>query len=383
MARNTKPARRRRSRRRRKAGSSRVGSSNPRTRIPSAGLKKLSVMRNFSLYPKQWKQIDSTSWLDKMIRYGSIAMKVFTTLILSEDGVGATWQITGVVETILLGPEDLVWSSPLREDGLIGAFPVPGVGLSAILAPTVDYQQGKFDRLVIKLTAGSELAKRAGRVSMAITPLTLEAAVAVEEKKIKTPSFDQLVLMPGAVTAPLGPTLTLVYVPKAGEFGSSYSTLGQPDMPNKDKPDTITGGLNVLALHVGYQDFAASTADPSVLYAPEEALFNVDVSGAVSLKQWGTTWIRGRPMFSDSTKVGCCIGNMFTDIPAQFFEPRKSGLFLPWEKMNSHLRRIVSLQSSSPHPLSILLPEDTCDEEEDSSFEFLLASSLKIVSPSP
>lgn len=379
MGRNQPSRKRRRSKRRRKAGlRSRAGTSNPRTRIPPDGLRKLNVMRNFSLYPHQWVESGS-SWLDKLIRYGSVAMKIFTTLLLSDHSVGATWQIVGTVEAILIGPEDLAWSSPLREEGTVSYSHRPGLGVSLTTAPTIDYRQGKINTLTVKVTPGSELSRRAGRVSVAIAPLTLDVAqtCATDEKKIVTPTFEQLLLMPGAVTAPFGPVISQTWRPHQSDLGQQFTTLGQANKPDKDKPDYIVGGVPVLAVYVGYQDMAASTADPSALYAPEEALFNVDISGSLHLKQWGTSWIRARPHWSDASTIGASVGNVQLSIPSDHFVLKEGSLFLPWDKMSSRLRELATLQSSLSHPLSFLALDD---EEEDD--DFVMLDNLRLTSPS-
>lgn len=381
MGRTKSNNKRRRTNRRRKTGArARVGQSNPRTRISPAGLKKLSVMRNFSLYPRQWTQTGGRSWLDKLSSLGSIAMRIFTMLLSTDQGVSTTWQIVGSVQVILIGPEDLAWSSPIKENGLLTVTHQEGLGVSAVLAPTIDYQQGKITRFTVKLTAGSEASRRAGRVSMALSSLTRGLASRYREDatRIKVPTFDQLVLMPGAITAPFGPTLTQSWVPSVSDVGGTFTAIGQDWKPQPTDPSAEYGGEPVVALYVGYQDFACSTADPSALYAPEEALFNVDISGYLHLKQWGSSWIRARPHVSDASVIDATIGNMRTLIPGSNFTFKDGVLTLPWEKMTPRLQKYATLQASLSHPLSLLTQEDDAGDEE---FEFVALNNLKIQSP--
>lgn len=346
--------RRRRSRRNRRSApkQGQVSKTSPR------GLSKYSTARSFSLYPKQWEQATNSSWLDKLVSYGSIAMKIFTTLLAS-DHLSSTWCVTGTVQCIVLGVEDLLWSSPLKEDGFISASYSAGLGVATKFAPQVDYRQGKIDSLTVKITVGAENSKRAGRICMAVVSLTESESDAFKaaKKGIPIPSFDQLLLYPGAVTGPMTcGVLSRTWRPKSSDYGMSFKQIGQDVKPGDSNPP---GGSPVVAVYVGYQDMASSNATPSTLYAPEEALFNLDIHGTVHCREWGTSWIRKWPITMKTDDVTMCFGRERFELDSSLLTLNDKGLLTAnLSSLPPVIRRMIKSPDVDWSTHQLVLPTD-------------------------
>jgi len=354
----------------------RVARSSPRTVIPSRGLNGFSAMRNFSLYPHQWVQ-KGTSWLDSLAKWGAVAMRIFSTFVTVDNKhLTTTWTVTGTVQAIAFGVEDLVWSSPLREMRPASLTYIPGVGAASTYVPSLDYRQGKVNTLSVKLTCGSELAKRAGRVTLALYPLSATEAAAYQQDKssLVVPTYDELLLMPGAVTAPLGTVVSRTWSPKSCDYGHLINSLGQVSAPTAKDGSDLKGGAPVVVVCVGYQDMAASTADPSALYAPEEALFNVDVSANVNLRDWGTVYTRSLPISGPSDTVSCELAGSRIPIPTSRFTPTRAGLQLPFDALSQEHQTLALLQGGA-HEVRVI----PCDFRDPLVSE--LEAAMNIVSP--
>jgi hypothetical protein len=220
-------------------------------------------------------------------------MEVFTTLaqIASVEG-RTTFCIVGASQAIALGPEDMLVNSPICENVTYKVAPVDAQNVKQFAAPALDYRQGKINRLVVRINTSGELSKRAGRIACALVPLTLERAT-LSKVTVTALSFRELSQLPGAITAAAGTPLSLAWSPTSQDWGMQMQEVGQFNNP-ADDTDPL-GGYPVVMLHVGYQDMASSSPAPAGLYAPEEALINVDIQANISLREYGRSWIRPHP----------------------------------------------------------------------------------------
>lgn len=277
-----------------------------RQTLPALGLGMLRLLRNFTLYPKQVaSSTPATSWLDSLVKYGAIAMKLFLAAVAYTRDVGATLAPCAAVQCIAVGPEDLLWSSAIKEVRKINVLDDKGAEIT-LSCPCIDYRQARLRQLCVRVTPSSDMAKRGGRICIAIVPLTLaEAEKAVAGTLVLTQlDFSLLIQMPGATLAPASRPVSKIWRPKSSDLGHEFRECGDSVTPTFRK-QTPNGGYPVCLVYIGFQDMAGSKPDASVLYSPEEATFNVDMSGAVDLREYGTSYIRKYPrVLFNSSSVG-------------------------------------------------------------------------------
>lgn len=267
-----------------------------RQTLPAIGLGMLKLLRNFTFYPKQVAaSTPATSWLDSLVKYGAIAMKLFLAAIAYTRDVGATLAPCAAVQCIAVGPEDLLWSSAIKEVRKINVLDDKGAEIT-LSCPCIDYRQARLRQLCVKITPSSDLAKRGGRICIAVVPLTLAEAekAAAGTLVLAQLDFSLLIQMPGATLAPASRPVSKVWRPKSSDLAHEFRECGESVTPTFKK-QSPTGGLPVCLVYIGYQDMAGSKPDASVLYSPEEATFNVDLSGSVDLREFGTSYIRKYP----------------------------------------------------------------------------------------
>lgn len=286
--------------------------------LPTVGVGLLRLIRNFMFYPKQLSgDKTSTSWLDALVKYGAVAMKLFLAVVTYTEGVGAVMAPYCSVQCLSIGPEDLVWSSAIKEVRRLTVFDKDGKTVD-IVCPTLDYRQARVRSMTVKVTPSSELAKRGGRICVAVVPLTLKEAEKIVDGRIPIQQLDfsLLVQTPGAIVKPASRAITHTWRPKSSDLGKEFLECGTTTTPTYAQ-QSPSKGLPVCMVYFGYQDMACSKPDASQMYAPEEAMFNVDISGMVDLREYGTSYIRKAPtcVFSSDN-----IGVVHPDrlIPADF-----------------------------------------------------------------
>lgn len=173
--------------------------------------------------------------------------------------------------------------------------------------PCIDYRQARIRSLTVRVTPSSDMAKRGGRIVIAIVPLSLAEAISLNQGTLPIQQLDFALLlqMPGATVSAANRTVTKTWKPKTSDIGHEFREIGSVVTPTAAQPSP-TGGIAVALVYLGYQDMAGSKPDPTTLYSPEEATFNVDVSGMVDLREYGTSFIRKHPKVvfsSDSVGV--------------------------------------------------------------------------------
>lgn len=273
--------------------------------LPAVGVGSLRLIRNFTFYPKQLasdKPVDNF-WLDKLLAYGAIAMKIFLAAVAYTRSVGATLAPYASVQCIAIGAEDLLWSSAIKEVRRVDVFDDQGKTFT-LSCPCVDYRQARLRQMTVRFTPSSDLAKRGGRVCIAIVPLSLAEAekLVAGTSSVQQVDFSLLLQMPGATVAPASRVVSKSWKPKTSDLGHEFRECGSSVTPTF-KVQAPAGGLPICLVYLGYQDMAGSKPDPTVLYSPEEATFNIDISGAVDLREYGTSYIRRNPkqLFNTAT----------------------------------------------------------------------------------
>lgn len=287
--------------------------SNPPSTLRNAarlGIASHAVMRSFQCYPRLPSSTaqPQDSWLDKLVRYGSLAMKLFAFVVGEESPYNAVSAIVGSTQTILVGPEDLLYGNAIQE---VEAFQVRQDVTE--LVPILDYKQARISMLSIRVTPGAELARRGGRVAIAVVPLTAQEvewyrptnAFGSNWRTKDSVPFDTIVQLPGATIAPASAPMTVTWRPKTTDYGFRFLQMGVPDAPSlAEASQASRGGDPVVKIFIGYRDFASSKPDPTTTYAPEEAMIHLDIRGHVQLTENRRVYIRPYPpRVSDTSSV--------------------------------------------------------------------------------
>lgn len=249
----------------------------------------------------------SDIWLDSLKLFGLIALKLFlftitksTRTVRNQAGqhfTATTTYVTSAVQSILIGAEDVLWSSPLvetedrKKDDTI------------YKVPCIDYQQAKMSSATIRITGGSALQSRAGRFVACIVDLSEEELSRyIPANETQPPSqpdawtFQDVIQMAGAVTAPFGTPITLVWRAKPATYAYRFLGIGQTRIEDVDWTKNLQGGRPCFRLVIGYQDYASNSGAVSDLYSPSEALVHIDIRGHVQLKESGRRYIRSWPL---------------------------------------------------------------------------------------
>lgn len=323
-----KPNRRRTTKRpRRPRGQKRM-----RRQLPTSALRNNSTvslrapaMREFCMFAKQitasvsnYGDVDKSKdiWLDSLLTIGLIALKVFITIFTSTKQILTTSAdrkfiatgsyITSAVQSILIGAEDLLYSSPIMETENHTA------GGQDYAVPCIDFQQVRMSACVIKVSSGSAHSSRAGRFVACLIDLTEEELGYYVDFSVDTKadvnkrdswSFQEVAHMPGAVTAPFGVPITLHWRARPTSYANRFLSLGQANIEGATFTKNLRGGKPNFRLIIGYQDFASTTGSATSLYAPDEAILNVDVRGQVVLREKGRRYIRFTPIVTMDSAV--------------------------------------------------------------------------------
>lgn len=290
-------------------------------RLPASAIRnnasvsvRAPAIRELCIFAKQFTQTmtDYTGaakniWLDSLKLFGLIALKIFLTTLTSTTktitsasgpSLATTSYITSAVQSILIGAEDVLWSSPIVETEEMKAKN------SAIYkVPCIDYQQAKMSSAVIRITSGSAISSRAGRFVACVLDLSEEeiprympANETLPVNRVDSWSFQDVIQLAGAVTAPFGTPITINWRARPTTYAYRFLGIGQTRIEDVDFTTNLRGGRPCFRLIIGYQDFASLDGAASSLYSPDEALVHIDIRGHIQLKESGRRYIRSWPV---------------------------------------------------------------------------------------
>lgn len=297
----------------------RVSHRTASTGIRPSAVTRYSALRSFIVYPKKATNDDKTPvgplWLDKLYKYGLMALRLFTVLLaspgISDDGTidTAEWKfaVTSVCQGFWIGVDDFIINSPISES-------ITRFGKNHLAR--FDYKQGRVSSFSISVTPGSELAKRAGEYVIAVVMLSIEQSSIVVDPNypptggvVYLPdivSFEDAMQYPNAVVCPCDkPTQITVHTSgNAAEWhriGHYIETADTADFP---------GGPPIVKVVIGYRDMSASSPNAAYLYTPEEATLQVEMTAKMAFREPGSAFIRTRPLKSmDDTKIQATLDN--------------------------------------------------------------------------
>lgn len=335
----------RRSRRRsRRIRSRRVGiSRNPAVfrNPPNTGGRRLGATRSLEFYPASVDPNASTptptkSWLQYIAAIGTYAMKLFimswplTDTEFSSEDLAHTGAIVGAVQSLLVGPEDLLSRSPVAISSDLFK------GLSVQGSYVVNYRQAKIDFLKICVSAGAKSSELAGRMAVAVVPLTYGESSSYFDGfgRFNSPedivTFDQLIMYPGAVVSPFRQPISITWRPRRTDWASEFQQIGQT-LSDVQSASLTSGSFPCVKVLIGYQDFSNTSADPVAMYGEGEALLHVDLHGSLRVRDNMLRVCRGCPLYSmDFGRAGIMnrYGAFVGEISLSQISRTKSGLLL-------------------------------------------------------
>lgn len=286
-------------------------------RLPRAASKntrsthlRIPVMRDFCIYPAEYSTgLTRTSggWLEWLKVFGAIALKLFIifatsskTLLRSGKKVRATnAYVSGSVQSIFVGAEDLIWASPLveREEKRTAS--------STVSVPVVDYRQARMVHCTVKITPGGALKERAGRYVVCLLDITDTEWNRYKPTARQGPmphhdswTFNDVMQMAGAVTAPYGTPVTLTWRARPSVVAYRFLEMGEFDIDGLDYSKNIWGGRPCFRLVIGYMDFASGDGKIGSLYSASEAMLHVDMRSELQLREPGRQYIRSWPIIT-------------------------------------------------------------------------------------
>lgn len=323
----------RRNRRIRRGKGSNKRSKMSSNRVPPSAIRnnstvsvKVPAIRDFTVYSTQPTAAVSLSelcdgnratklmWLDALKTVGLFALKIFiSTLLATERFIvqGLQYEatksyITSAVQSVFIGAEDLLLSSPLCETEDMK------VKDTIYKVPCIDYRQARMTNAVVRLTPGSEWSKRAGRYAVVCMNISEEEWTTYESRG-STPevsrhdswTFQEVVQMPGAIVAPFGTPLTVRWKAHPYSYANRFLAIGQPGVQGWDFSTNLFGGKPAFRLIIAFQSFASATGDVTDTYSPNDALLQVDIRARISLLEAGRAYIRSWPLTTmDTSMVG-------------------------------------------------------------------------------
>lgn len=252
------------------------------------GVISWNTLRRLTIFPRKVGKdgADTTQWWLSTLKWvGSIALQLITVLLGSEGfeqhkvlyasesqkRYTAGSAVVGSIQSLILGAEDLVASSPLTTLTKNGKVFL------------CKFHQGRIMHLRVTLIPGAPISKRGGTLAMALLPLTLgenlDFAKSTDESEKWT--FDDVCRLPRAVVQSSSSPISVVYSPRIGELAYDWMDVGFPS----GQGSTKVGGQKSLRLVVAYMDVSSNSADVSEEYALTEASFELVFDGRVELRE--------------------------------------------------------------------------------------------------
>lgn len=229
--------------------------------------QRLRVHRRCAVYPKT----TTASWLDKLSWFGSIALRIFSTIYGVTDDLDATTVITGAGTTILLGPGDFAAAS-------IAAAPVfTATDREVQACRAIPFERCALRHLKIRIVPAVDLGSRGGMYAACIIPVDSQDANFMQSDIVNkySPDFDSIIKNPASRMAQVTQPLTL-----------NISRRTRPvDVRVNGWTDTA-GWMNAYpqyALIIAYSDLATNTAGAETHYRPASSLFEVHMTGDIVL----------------------------------------------------------------------------------------------------
>lgn len=250
-------------------------------------------------------------WLDALKAIGIFALKIFVTTLLSQPPIlfngrkylANKMYITGAVQSVFIGAEDLLHSSPLVERVSKVANKI------TYEIPCLDYCQARMTRAIVRITPGSDWKDRAGRYAIACLNISEEEWNAYYPttktnvlRRGDSWTFQEVVQMPGAAVAPFGIPITVTWKAHPYSYANRFLEIGQHELDGWDFSTNLLGGKPCFRLIIAYQSFASASGKVADTYSPNSALVQLDMRAHIALQESKRTYIRSWPLITMDTK---------------------------------------------------------------------------------
>lgn len=290
-----------RPRRQNKQRSTRSSKRSRRSRTGIGSMDIVSVRKDFEIFPSSKTGVGSSAWLDALKFFAVIVAKIILAVTtLTADTV--TYPLA-MVQVIYISAEDLLSRHK---------FCYTDSGTKRKILP---FDEAKVVSIKATLSCTAKTMDKCGRMMLAILPVTETEAVSV----LKDPSQ---VVVPSDF---LGPSLTdqkfKCAVGSASRsistsfrptgYNASYYRIGDP-APGNSKTIPL-GGQPVFKVFIGYQNLSTNgTLDET--YSPENASFNLSLSGRILTKGASPVAIREVPIWSRTDQVRLICNDQTYDV---------------------------------------------------------------------
>lgn len=279
---------------------------------PRYGLTPRSVIRAGSGHGTvAWNCIRRITVISRKVQRGKLAkgrwwltkLKGFSDQVMqmTMSMRGDYWWCTGSVQSCLIGPSDLISSSPLSYS----------LGGGRIL----QFAQGRIMHLRITFIPNTITSKRGGSFACAIVPLTVGEALRYSSQLYDKDHFtyDDVINFPNAVVACPDKPISLVYVPRPSDRCYDWLDLGSgPATTLKDY------GLRLV---YAYRNMTALRQDQQNAYDMDHFCCELVLDGRVEVRSpCSRKVIRFDPVVTRNSSVVTVIND---DGSAETIEPEE------------------------------------------------------------
>lgn len=237
----------------------------------ASGVLGFMCSRRFIFFPGKPKSGSNVAgwWLELLINIGHIVMTLLMETLSSVSGNAETKIIGSSIARVGMGPEDLLLDSPLSHSGKTDEI--------------ITFRQGKLTRIRVKITPQSEVGKRSGQLHACITAVTpSQVADDYAVKATEVCSVEELRAQPGAVSWSAASGKRLNFRFKKDDAGAQWVQVGA----QKAREGLPPGGDVTFYIWLAYENFSSvESSDVASNYNPAEAIFTVEVSGYVQLRE--------------------------------------------------------------------------------------------------
>lgn len=236
-----------------------------------------TVHRRLVLYPN----VTDAEWLSKLAWYASVALKLFKLAIGVSDDLMVETATVGSGSVILLGPGDFASLSPMavpivttssdNEVKMLKAFP---------------FERAALTRVGVRISPSVDLGSRGGMYAAVVLPVDANDSALlfdIDSKKRHlidrySCSYDDIIKHPKAKMAP---------VTKAISFNINLNgTAHNIRVIWNDNLGYVNAYPNCVII-VAFSDMASKKAAVDSNYGPNKSLFEIHMTGSLSLQDPG------------------------------------------------------------------------------------------------
>jgi hypothetical protein len=275
-------------------------------RIPKISIPPIITRRSFAVHSptltggNKTAVVAQENWIDKIASLGGVMFKTIVSVIAAFSSNAESFYVpTGQVQLVLLGAEDLMYSSDLLEYSS-----VPQAAGHTDSIPYLPFRNARIQNATFKLECTGVESSRAGKIALLVQDLSAADVAHYRDStntkrwdKLVPVSFDTLVNTPGVCTSLVQVPITTTWRPKNGFPSSQLLGMGTDTIPSSLE-DPPAGGDPVVAIYIGYQDLAPQSVkvpSPTEVYSPSESIFSLVCEAKVKMEEHGSTYVRWKP----------------------------------------------------------------------------------------